>query len=118
MEKPVMSNHNLSRKPSAIRMSQIEFNKRTDGTKSINTAIGNVNLPLHPVMIDRMHHLFAKESPFRKGIVRYTPTAGTKEANRAVMRLIKASGYKTDNLFPQITVGGSTAMGLTINHFL
>jgi len=36
---PKLSKHFQSRKPSAIRTAQIEFMKRTDDTKAINTAI-------------------------------------------------------------------------------
>ena len=34
---------------------------------------------MHPVMIDAMESLDKKESPFSKGIVKYTPSVGSKD---------------------------------------
>lgn len=114
MEKPDMSLYFQDRKPSAIRMSQIEFSKRKDSVKSINTAIGNVTLPTHPAMQERMFNLKAELSPFKDGVVKYTSTVGQKETNDAFLNVIAASGFKTDTLFSQVTDGGSQAMELII----
>ncbi|NCC70798.1 hypothetical protein EOM09_04400 [bacterium] len=62
---PKLSNHFQSRKPSAIRTAQIEFMKRTNNTKAINTAIGNVSLPMYPSMQKRMFDLQNENSPFK-----------------------------------------------------
>ncbi len=114
MNKPQMSAHFKGRKPSAIRMSQIEFSKRKDSVKAINTAIGNVTLPTHPAMQERMFNLDSDASPFKNGVVKYTATVGEKEANDAFLNVIASSGFKTDKLYSQITDGGSQAMELVV----
>lgn len=114
MNQPVLSAHFASRKPSAIRAAQIEFMKRDDGVEAINTAIGNVSLPMHPAMQERMRRLGAPESPFASGVVKYSATVGTEEACRAVLNIIGSSGYPTQGLMAQITDGGSAAMELLI----
>lgn len=111
---PQFSTHFENIKPSAIRLAQIEFEKRTDSVKAINTAIGNVSLPMHPAMIERMKNLDGENSPFKDGIVRYTTTRGLEETNKAFMNIIAASGFETKGLYSQITNGGSQAMGLVI----
>jgi len=114
MPKPKLSKHFQDRIPSPIRLSQIEFSKRNDKVYAINSAIGDVSLPMHPAMTKRMLNLGAEESPFKNGIVRYTETTGTEEAREAFKNFIKASGYNTDGLFVQVTEGGSQAMELVI----
>ncbi|MHA1855210.1 MAG: pyridoxal phosphate-dependent aminotransferase, partial [Promethearchaeota archaeon] len=114
MNIPEMSELFKSRKPSAIRSAQIQYQKRKDNVEAINVAIGNVSLPMHPALIKRMENLTAKESPFNKGIVKYTATIGRKETNQAILNIISASGFKTDKLYSQITDGGSHAMELVI----
>jgi aspartate aminotransferase len=114
MSSPRLSDHFLARKPSAIRLAQIEFSGRTDDTEAINVAIGNVALPMHPAMNERMRGLGAAPSPFADGAVMYTATAGTPECNRAFLNVVKASGFATDGLYSQVTSGGSQAMGLMI----
>ncbi|MCA9391946.1 aminotransferase class I/II-fold pyridoxal phosphate-dependent enzyme [candidate division WWE3 bacterium] len=111
---PKVSEHFASLKPSAIRRAQIEFEKRTDGVKAINVAIGNVTLPMHPAMQERMFHLNSEISPFKDGVVGYTTTAGTPEANAAMKNVLKASGVNVENLFTHITSGGSEAMEYVI----
>jgi len=114
MSKPVISSHFQSRNPSAIRLSQIEFGKRTDSVRDINTAIGNVSLPTHPAIQERMFHLREKGSPFAGGVIKYTPTAGVREANQAFLNIIASSGFSTGGLYSQITDGGSQAMELIV----
>lgn len=109
---PKLSKHFQSRKPSAIRTAQIEFMHRTDDTKAINTAIGNVSLPAYPAMQKRMFDLQNENSPFKNGVVKYTATVWDKETNEAFLNIIRSSGFNTDWLHSQITDGGSQAMEL------
>ena len=110
---PKVSAHFKRRSPSGIRVAQIEFGKRDDNTKAINLAIGNISLPMHPAMTQRMHNL-DKNPEFAKGMVRYSTTAGLKETNDAFLNIIASSGFDTKGLHSQITTGGSQAMGLVI----
>jgi len=112
--KPEMSAHFTTRKPSAIRMAQTYFSQRKDKVSAINTAIGNVSLPMHPSMQKRMFNLKATNSPFRKGVVSYSQTVGYEETNKAFLNIIAASGCNTKYLFSQVTDGGSQAMELVI----
>ena len=112
--KPQMSAHFRDRKPSAIRLAQITFSGRNDKTEAVNTAIGNVSLPLHPAISERMFNLRSIKSPFSEGVVKYTATIGTEEANKAFLNIIASSGFQTDKLYSQITNGGSQAMEMVI----
>lgn len=112
--KPELSRHYASRQPSAIRLAQIEFMKRTDKVKDINVAIGNVSLPMHPAMIERMNNLGKDGSPFEDGVVKYSSTVGFEETNKAFLNIIGSSGFETSNLYTQVTDGGSAAMELVI----
>lgn len=109
---PKLSPHFQNRKPSSIRMAQIEFLKRTDGVQAINVSIGDVSLPMHPKMQERMFHLDSEQSPFKKGVVPYSLTKGYEETNKAFLNIIAASGYNTDWLYSQITDWGSLGMEL------
>jgi aspartate aminotransferase len=110
---PIISEHFRNRQPSAIRQAQIAYSKRQDSVKAINTAIGNVTLPMHPSMRKRMDELNI-DSPFTKGVVKYTPTVGLEETNQAFLNILKSSGFSTEGLFSQVTAGGSHAMELMI----
>jgi len=112
--KPTISAHFKSRQPSEIRLAQIEFAKRKDDVISVNTAIGNVSLPMHPAMQKRAGDLMSGDSPFNKGVVPYTATIGTDECREAFLNIIRASKCDTNGLHVQITEGGSEAMGLMI----
>jgi aspartate aminotransferase len=114
MATPQMSPLFENRRPSMIRMAQIRFDERTDGTEAINVAIGNVPLPMHPAMIDRMRNLAAHGSPFREGAVMYSHTRGTQECIDAFLNVIASSGFDTSELHAHITEGGTQAMELTI----
>jgi len=103
-----------SRQPSAVRAAQIAFARRTDGIEAINVAIGNVSLPMHPAMRERMRKLDAEGSPVRGGVVRYSPTVGLDEANQAFLHIIASCGVDTEDLYCQITDGSSQAMELMI----
>ncbi|OIO40704.1 aminotransferase class I/II [Candidatus Pacearchaeota archaeon CG_4_9_14_3_um_filter_31_7] len=109
----VISEHFKKRLPSPIRLAQIEFLKRKDKVKDINVAIGNVSLPMHPLMKKRMKN-FSKNSLFKKGVVEYSITKGLEETNQAFLNIIASSGFDVKNLYSQITDGGSFAMELVI----
>ncbi len=110
MAQPILSEHFKSRKPSPIRAAQLKFLDRNDGTEDVNVAIGNVSLPMHPAMIERMRRIGEKRSPFKDGIVRYTLTVGSPEAREAVLNILASSGFSTEGLYVQMTDGGSSAM--------
>ena len=111
---PQVSDHFAGLEPSAIRLAQIEHAKRTDGVSAVNVAIGNVSLPMHSAMQDRMFNLDAEDSPFKNGVVPYTPTIGTPEARKAIINILNASDCDTEGLYTQITGGGSAAMRLML----
>ena len=115
MSSPKISNHFQSRNPSAIRLAQIEFTKREDKNDvvAVNTAIGNVSLPMHPAMQERLN-LSTNNSLFSNGIVKYTSTVGLDETNQAFLNIISASGFNINGLFSQITDGSSAAMMLVL----
>ena len=54
---PVLSELYRTREPSAIRVAGLRFAERDDDTEAVNVAIGNVSLPMHPAMIERMENL-------------------------------------------------------------
>lgn len=108
-----VSDHFKARQPSGIRVTQIEFKKRTDDCKDINVAIGNVSLPMHPKMIERMKNL-GTDSPYKEGVVQYSFTAGLDECNDAFLNIIASSGFKTEGLKSQVVDGGSLAMELVL----
>jgi len=114
MAAPSLSAHFASRQPSVIRLAQIEFAKRNDDTEDLNVAIGNVSLPMHPAMQERMRGLGDQGSPFAEGVVKYSATPGMVETNAAYLNIIASSGFDTEGLFSQITDGGSQAMELVI----
>ena len=111
---PVLSEHFKANQPSALRIAMIEFAKRGDDVKAVNTAIGNVSLAIHPAMKKRMENLTAKDSPLKDGVVGYTVTVGTDECRKAFLNVISASGFETKDLHTQITDGASAAMELII----
>ncbi|MCK9997394.1 MAG: aminotransferase class I/II-fold pyridoxal phosphate-dependent enzyme [Candidatus Krumholzibacteria bacterium] len=114
MAEPRLSAHFATRQPSVIRLAQIEFAKRNDDTEDLNVAIGNVSLPMHPAMQERMRGLDDQGSPFAEGVVKYSATPGFPETNAAILNIIASSGFDTAGLSSQITDGGSQAMELVI----
>lgn len=114
MNTPKLSNYFSQKSPSAIRMAQMEFAKRNDGTKAINVSIGNVSLPMHPAMQKRMFELNNPDSPLKDWVVKYTQTVGNQETIDAFLNIVKSSWFPTENLFCQITDGGSQAMELVL----
>ena len=111
---PPISAYFAARQPSAIRLAQTEFIKRTDHVQAINTAIGNVSLPMYPAMQNRMFMLNASASPFRDGVAKYSETVGTQETRAAFLNVLASSGFATENIHVQITDGGSQAMELML----
>ncbi len=114
MSAPRLSAHFADRLPSAIRMAQIEFMKRSDGVASVNAAIGNVSLPMHPAMQARMRALGDAGSPFADGVVKYSATVGIPECQQAFSNVIASSGFDTEDLYVQVCDGGSAAMELIV----
>ncbi len=108
---PRLSDHFKGRQPSSIRLASIKFAARQDGTQAVNVAIGNVSLPMHPAMVERLHQL---NRTFSDGVVKYTATVGTDECRQAFLNVIAASGCSTEGLHVQVTDGGSQAMELVI----
>lgn len=111
---PKISAYFRTKGPSAVRLSQIEFSKRTDGVQAVNVGIGNVSLPMPAVMQKRMGELLKKGAPFENGVVRYSESIGLPETNKAFLNIIKALGFETEGIYSQITDGGSLAMELMI----
>ena len=114
MPDPKMSAQFEGRSPSVIRMAQIHFDERDDGTEAVNVAIGNVSLPMYPAMHERMNNLDAPESPFHDGVVKYSATSGTPECIDAFKNIIASSGFDVSGLHAHVTEGGSQAMELLI----
>ena len=56
MKIPSLSEHFKNRAPSVIRQAQIEYSKREDKNivDVLNLAIGNISLPMHPAMQNRL----------------------------------------------------------------
>ncbi|MFU8798067.1 MAG: pyridoxal phosphate-dependent aminotransferase [Gammaproteobacteria bacterium] len=111
---PTISRHFKTRQPSSIRIASIRFAERQDGVEAIDVAIGNVSLPMHPSMTNRMENLGTVNSPFYGGVVQYTPTIGTDETRAAFLNVIESSGMSVENLYCQVTDGGSQAMTLIV----
>ncbi|MBN2796372.1 MAG: aminotransferase class I/II-fold pyridoxal phosphate-dependent enzyme [Clostridia bacterium] len=115
MSKPVLSAHFESRKPSAVRMAQMKYEERKVKPEAvINVGIGNVSLPTNPAMQKRMFELSSPESPFSKGVVRYSTTAGTDECQAAFRNILNCEGFDTSKLHIQVTDGGSAGMELLL----
>ncbi len=114
MNTPQLSKYFASKQPSSLRRAQMEFTKRTDGVKAINVSIGNVSLPMHPAMQERMFHIENSDSPLAQWIVQYSQTVWLPETQEAFLHIIASSGCDTAWLFAQITDGGSQAMELLL----
>lgn len=110
----MLSEHFRRRRPSAIRIAGIRFAERNDDVDAVNVAIGNVSLPMHPAMTQRLSRVMSPTSPFGGGVVRYTATVGTDEARQTFLHVMNASGLATKGLHCQITEGGSQAMEFVV----
>ena len=115
MSKPVLSAHFESRTPSDVRLAQMKYAERKVKPEAvINVGIGNVSLPTNPAMMNRMFNLDAPESPFNKGVIRYTATGGFDETKEAFKNILACQGFDTSKLHVTVTDGGSTGMELLI----
>lgn len=114
MSVPIISDYFKKRMPSNVRLGQLKFAEREEKPELINTAIGNVSLPMNPAMQKRMFELNGPDSPFAEGVVRYAPTPGFPETQDAFKNILKSEGFDSSNLYVQVTNGGSSAMELTI----
>ena len=115
MNKPILSAHFESRKPSDVRLAQMKYDEREVKPEAvINVGIGNVSLATNPAMLKRMFELNAPESPFANGVVRYSGTAGTPEVQNAFKNILKSEGFDTSKLHVQVTDGGSSGMELLL----
>ncbi len=115
MSNPIMSAHFESRVPSDVRLAQMKYAERKIKPEAvINVGIGNVSLPTNPAMINRMFNLDAPESPFNKGVIRYTATGGFDETQEAFKNILRCEGFDTSKLHVTVTDGGSTGMELLI----
>ena len=115
MSKPVLSAHFESRVPSDVRLAQMKYAERKVKPEAvINVGIGNVSLPTNPAMQKRLFNLNAPESPFNKGVIRYTATGGFDETQEAFKNILKCEGFDTSKLNVTVTDGGSTGMELLI----
>ena len=115
---PSISKHYQQREPSVIRKAQILFNSRKNkkNIEVINLAIGNITLPMHPIMIERMSALNQENSPFYNGVVKYTSSVGTQECQSAFIHSIDAElkNNISNKVKCVITDGGSQAMELML----
>ncbi len=111
---PQMSKLFQGRRPSVIRMAQIRYDERQDGTEAINVAIGNIQLPMYPAMTKRMFNLDAQDSPFKDGVVKYSATSGVPECIDAFKNVIASSGFDVSKIHGHITEGGTQAMELLV----
>ncbi|OJV66463.1 MAG: aminotransferase class I/II [Clostridiales bacterium 38-18] len=115
MSKPVLSKHFKSRKPSSVRLAQMKYEERAVKPEAvINVGIGNVSLPTNPAMMKRLFEMNAPESPFSKGVIRYSTTAGTVECQDAFKNILSCEGFDTSKLHVQVTDGGSAGMELLL----
>jgi len=115
MNKPKLSAHFESREPSDVRLAQMKYAERKVKPEAvINVGIGNVSLPTNPAMKKRMFELNSPESPFAKGVIRYTQTSGTEEAQEAFKNILKSEGFDTSKLHVLVTDGGSAGMELLL----
>ena len=115
MSKPILSAHFESRKPSDVRLAQMKYEEREVKPEAvINVGIGNVSLPTNPAMQKRMFALNAPESPFSKGVIRYSTTAGTAECQDAFKNILKCEGFDVSKLHVQVTDGGCAGMELLL----
>ncbi|MEI6579257.1 MAG: aminotransferase class I/II-fold pyridoxal phosphate-dependent enzyme [Eubacteriales bacterium] len=114
MSKPVLSAYFESKTPSGVRLAQMKYEERESKPKAVDVGQGNVLLPTNPAMQKRMFSLNAPESPFAKGVIRYSAASGYKECRDAFKNILACEGFDTDKLFFQITDGGSAAMELMI----
>ncbi len=115
MNKPPLSAYFEAKTPSGVRLAQMKYDKREHKPQAvINVGQGNVLLPTNPAMQKRLFNLGAPDSPFAKGVLRYSNAGGSNECQAAFKNILSCEGFDTSNLLVQITDGGSAAMELMI----
>ncbi|MFA6554092.1 MAG: aminotransferase class I/II-fold pyridoxal phosphate-dependent enzyme [Candidatus Paceibacterota bacterium] len=110
IKKPNLSNYYQTRKVSVIRSVYEKLKERKDIVVPIDMALGNINRAMYPALIKRMRRLAGPQSPFNKGIVKYSSSAGYVETQKAFLKIFNASDLPIDNLYIQITDGASQAI--------
>lgn len=113
-QEPQISNYYANKKPSGVRLANLKYANRTDDVALINGAIGNVSLPMHPKMIERLHNIGQPGSGFEEGVVKYAETSGSPEAKAAFLNMLKQEDFDTSNLQVLVTDGGSLAMEVAL----
>lgn len=111
---PHLSSYFASKKPSDIRLGSMKYEERTDKVKLINGAIGNVSLPMHPKMVERLRNLGQAEGGFADGVVKYESTEGNPEAQEAFLNVLRHEGFDVSNLEVLVTDGASLAMEIAM----
>ncbi len=113
-KKPSVSNYFAGKVPNDIRLGSIKFAERKDNVELINGAIGNVALPMHPKLQERMQNLGKEGGGFADGVVRYEPTAGREETKDAFKNIIQQMGFDSSDLEVLVTDGGTLAMEILL----
>ncbi len=111
---PFVSEYFESKQPSAVRLASLKYAQRTDDVALVNGAIGNVSLPMHPRMIDRLKKMGQLNGRFGDGVIKYEETPGNAETKAAFKRIIELEDFDTSNLEVLVTDGASMAMELTL----
>lgn len=113
-KKPSVSNYFAGKVPNDIRLGSIKFSERKDDVELVNAAIGNVSLPMHPKLQERMRNLGKEGGGFADGVVRYEPTAGREETKEAFKNIIQQMGFDSSELEVLVTDGGTLAMEILL----
>lgn len=114
VQEPQISQYYANKKPSGVRMANLKYERREDQVELINGAIGNVSLPMHPKMIERLHQVGQPGSGFEEGIVKYADTSGHPETKAAFLNVIKQLDFDVSDLNVLVTDGGSLAMEISL----
>lgn len=113
-KEPIVSNYFAGKVPNDVRLGSIKFADRKDDVALINAAIGNVSLPMHPRMQERLVNLGQEFGGFADGVVKYENTSGNDETKAAFKNIIKQMGFDSSNLEVLVTDGASTAMEILL----
>jgi aspartate aminotransferase len=112
--KPSVSNYFAGKVPNDVRLGSIKFSKREDNVDLINAAIGNVSMPMHPKMQERMRNIGQEGGGFSNGVVKYESTSGNEETKVAFKNIIKQMGFDPSDLEVLVTDGASLAMEIML----
>lgn len=111
---PFVSDYFDKKEPSAVRLASLKYAERKDEVALVNGAIGNVSLPMHPKMIERLQKLGQPGGGFMDGVIKYEETPGNPETKAAFKRIIELEGFDVSHLDVLVTDGASMAMELTV----